>query len=44
MYKNVIFDIGGVMGGFEPRDFLLERVFIAALVEKDYQPAFGSET
>ncbi len=25
MYKNVIFDLGGVMVDFSPKDFLLER-------------------
>ena len=34
MYKNVIFDIGGGMGGFDPRGFLLDRFCKAAIEEK----------
>ena len=44
MYKNVIFDIGGVMVDFDPKDFLLERFCNAAVEEKVYQLTFGSET
>ena len=44
MYKNVIFDIGGVMVDFDPKDFLLERFCNAAMEEKVYRLTFGSET
>ena len=44
MYKNVIFDIGGVMVDFDPKDFLLERFCDAAVEEKVYRLTFGSET
>lgn len=44
MYKNVIFDIGGVMVDFDPKDFLLERFCNAAVEEKVYRLTFGSET
>ena len=44
MYKNVIFDIGGVMVDFDPKDFLLERICNAAVEEKVYRLTFGSET
>ena len=44
MYKNVIFDIGGVMVDFDPRDFLLDRFCNAAIEEKVYRLTFGSET
>ena len=44
MYKNVIFDIGGGMGDFYPRDFFLDRVCDAALLEKSYRLSFGSAT
>ena len=44
MYKNVIFDIGGVMVDFDPKDFLLDRFCNAAIEEKVYRLTFGSET
>ena len=34
MYKNVIFDIGGGVGDFDPRGFFVVRVCHAALEEK----------
>ena len=43
MYKNVIFDIGGVMVDFNPKDFLLERFCNSATEEKVYNLTFGSE-
>ena len=44
MYKNVIFDIGGVMVDFNPKDFLLERFCNTAIEEQVYQLTFGSKT
>ncbi len=44
MYKNVIFDLGGVMVDFNPKDFLLERFCDAAIEEKVYNLTFGSRT
>ena len=44
MYKNVIFDIGGVMVDFNPKDFLLERFCNSVTEEKVYNLTFGSET
>ena len=44
MYKNVIFDIGGVMVDFNPKDFLLDRFCNSATEEKVYNLTFGSET
>ena len=44
MYKNIIFDIGGVMVDFDPRGFLLERFCDAATEEKVYRLTFGSKT
>ena len=44
MYKNIIFDIGGVMVDFNPKDFLLERFCNSATEEKVYELTFGSET
>ena len=44
MYKNVIFDLGGVMVDFAPKDFLLERFCNTAVEEKVYRLTFGSKT
>ena len=44
MYKNVIFDLGGVMVDFAPKDFLLERFCDTAVEEKVYRLTFGSKT
>ena len=44
MYKNIIFDLGGVMVDFAPKDFLLDRFCNAAIEEKVYRLTFGSET
>lgn len=44
MYKNIIFDLGGVMVDFDPKDFLLDRFCNAAIEDKVYRLTFGSET
>lgn len=44
MYKNIIFDLGGVMLDFDPKDFLLDRFCNAAIEDKVYRLTFGSET
>ena len=44
MYKNVIFDLGGVMVDFSPKDFLLERFCNSSTEDKVYRLTFGSET
>lgn len=43
MYKNVIFDLGGVVVDFKPHDFLLERFFDAKTEQTVYDITFGSE-
>lgn len=43
MYKNIIFDFGGVMVEFNPRDYLMERFCHASTEEKVYRLTFGSE-
>ena len=43
MYKNVIFDLGGVMVDFAPKDFLLERFCNTDVEEKVYRLTFGSK-
>lgn len=43
MYKNVIFDLGGVVVDFKPHDFLLEHFFDARVEQMVYDITFGSE-
>ena len=42
MYKNIVFDLGGVVVDFAPKDFLLERFFNAETEAKVYDIVFGS--
>ena len=44
MYKNIIFDFGGVMVDFDPKDYLMERFCHESAEEKIYRLTFGSET
>lgn len=44
MFKNIIFDIGGVMVDFNPREYLMNRFASASMEEKVYRITFGSET
>ncbi len=43
MFKNVIFDLGGVLVNFNPHNFLLERFCNASVEKKVYDITFGSE-
>ena len=43
MYKNIIFDIGGVMIDFDPKSYLVDRFCNAETEEKIYDLTFGSE-
>ena len=42
MYKNIIFDLGGVVVDFGPRGFLLERFCNESTENKLYGLTFGS--
>lgn len=42
MYKNIVFDLGGVMVEWAPRDFLMERFHNAETEKKVYALTFGS--
>ncbi len=42
MYKNIVFDLGGVMVDFNPRDFLMERFCNTNREELVYSITFGS--
>ena len=43
MYKNIVFDIGGVLINFNPRDFLMDLFFNEDVEDKVYAITFGSE-
>ncbi len=43
MYKNIIFDIGGVIVEFTPQIFLLDRFASETLEKELYNLSFGSE-
>ena len=42
MYQAIIFDIGGVLVDWNPRDYLMERFGHKAVYEKVYSITFGS--
>lgn len=44
MYKHIIFDLGGVMVEWKPRDYLMERFCRADLEDTIYNITFGSDT
>jgi putative hydrolase of the HAD superfamily len=44
MYKNMIFDLGGVMVDWTPKDYLMERFYRAPVEEAVYGITFGSDT
>lgn len=43
MYRNVVFDIGGVMVDFAPKEYLVERICNAEMEELAYRLTFGSD-
>ena len=43
MYKNVIFDFGGVVVDFNPRNFLMDRFMNKHAEEVVYDLTFGSQ-
>ncbi len=43
MYKNIIFDLGGVVVNFTPRDFLMDRFMNKKAEEIVYDLTFGSK-
>ncbi len=42
MYKNIVFDLGGVMVEWKPRDFLMDRFMNDAIEKTVYNITFGS--
>ena len=43
MYKNIIFDLGGVMVDFDPKTYLVDRFCNAEIEEQVSQLTFESE-
>lgn len=43
MYRNIIFDFGGVVVDFNPRDFLLDHFMNRRAEEETYALTFGSQ-
>lgn len=43
MYKNIIFDIGGVVVNYSPKDFLLDKFYNTRTENIIYDSMFGSE-
>ena len=43
MYKNIIFDLGGVVVDFNPRDFLLDYFMNKTAEDEVYDLTFGSK-
>lgn len=44
MYKNIIFDLGGVIVDYDPKTYLVDRICNAELEETVYRLTFGSDT
>ena len=43
MYKNIVFDLGGVMVDFDPKEYLVDRFCNAETEDRVYALTFGSE-
>ena len=43
MYKNLVFDLGGVVINYDPKDFLVDRFYHEHTERKLYNAVFGSE-
>ena len=43
MYKNIVFDFGGVMVDFDPKEYLVDRFCNADVEEQVSALTFGSE-
>ena len=43
MYKNIIFDLGGVVVNFAPKDFLMDRFMNKKAEDMVYALTFGSK-
>lgn len=43
MYRNIVFDLGGVVVDYNPKDYLADRFFNERIEKKLYDAVFGSE-
>ncbi len=43
MYHNIVFDLGGVVINYNPKDYLVERFYSERTENKLYDAVFGSE-
>ena len=43
MYRNIIFDLGGVVVNFDPKNFLMERFVSQRTEDIVYDLTFGSK-
>lgn len=43
MYRNIVFDLGGVVVEYNPRDYLADRFFNERIEKRLYEAVFGSE-
>ena len=43
MYKNIIFDLGGVVVDFKPRDFLMDHFLNKHAEDEVFDLTFGSK-
>ena len=43
LYKNIIFDLGGVVVDFDPREFLVDHFMNERVEDQLYDITFGSE-
>ena len=43
MYKNIIFDLGGVVVDFKPRDFLMDHFLNKSAEDEVFDLTFGSK-
>lgn len=43
MYQNIVFDLGGVVVNYNPKDFLVDMFFHEEIENKIYNAVFGSE-
>ncbi len=43
MYKNIVFDLGGVVIDYSPKDFLVDKFFSSRVENELFNAVFGSE-
>lgn len=43
MYRNIVFDLGGVVFNYDPKDFLVDKFYHEPTERKIFEAVFGSE-